>query len=58
MFSGLKRSLLLIAAMLTIVPWGIMQAVQKAQVPGARGTPLADDPEDWGNQDAQRRRMI
>ncbi len=28
MFSGLKRSLLLITAMLTVVPWGIMQAVQ------------------------------
>jgi len=28
MFSGLKRSLLIIAAMLTVLTWGIMQAVQ------------------------------
>jgi hypothetical protein len=28
MFAGLKRSLLVIVAMLTVVPWGIMQAVQ------------------------------
>jgi hypothetical protein len=28
MFAGLKRSLLIIVAMLTVVPWGIMQAVQ------------------------------
>ena len=39
MFSGLKRALSIIAAMLTVVPWGIMQAVQQAssfrrRVPG------------------------
>jgi hypothetical protein len=28
MFSGLKRALVIITAMLTVVPWGIMQAVQ------------------------------
>jgi hypothetical protein len=28
MFAGLKRSLFIIVAMLTVVPWGIMQAVQ------------------------------
>jgi hypothetical protein len=28
MFTGLKRSLLVIIAMVTIVPWGMMQLVQ------------------------------
>lgn len=28
MFSGLKRALFIITAMLTVVPWGIMQVVQ------------------------------
>jgi hypothetical protein len=28
MFTGLKRSLLVIVAMLTVVPWGMMQLVQ------------------------------
>lgn len=28
MFTGLKRALLLITAMFTLLPWGIMQAVQ------------------------------
>jgi hypothetical protein len=28
MFTGLKRSLLVIVAMVTIVPWGMMQLVQ------------------------------
>lgn len=28
MFSGLKRSLLIIIVMFTVLPWGIMQAVQ------------------------------
>jgi len=28
MFSGLKRSLFIITAMVTLLPWGVMQAVQ------------------------------
>jgi hypothetical protein len=28
MFTGLKRSLLVIVAMVTVVPWGMMQLVQ------------------------------
>jgi hypothetical protein len=32
MFTGLKRSLLIIVAMLTVVPWGMMQMVLSASV--------------------------
>ena len=28
MFTGLKRSILIIVAMVTVVPWGMMQLVQ------------------------------
>jgi hypothetical protein len=28
MFSGLKRALLVIVAMITVVPWGMMQLAQ------------------------------
>jgi hypothetical protein len=28
MFTGLKRSILVIVAMLTVLPWGVMQLVQ------------------------------
>jgi hypothetical protein len=28
MFTGLKRSLLVIVAMVTVLPWGMMQLVQ------------------------------